>query len=100
FCLWYPPGWLILFNRHWQCYKGDPDGWNWLEYILFLIPGGFYVALLIRWLRLGCRLPRPQNEQFDLSYQQHFSEEILAPIIKHYFRAQLHQTENLPTTKS
>ena len=100
FCLWYPPGWLILFNRHWQRYQGDPDGWNWLEYLLFLIPGGFYVALLIRWLRLGCRLPRPQNEQFDLSYQQHFSEEILAPIIKHYFRAQLHQTENLPTTES
>ncbi len=67
FCLWYPPGWLILFNRHWQRYNSDPDGWNWLEYSLFLIPGGFYVALLIRWLRLGCRLPRPQNEQFDLS---------------------------------
>jgi 1-acyl-sn-glycerol-3-phosphate acyltransferase len=100
FCLWYPPGWLILFNRHWQRYKGDPDGWNWLEYLLFLIPGGFYLALLIRWLRLGCRLPRPQSEEFDLSYQQHFSEEILAPIVNYYFRAQLHQTDNLPATKS
>lgn len=100
FCLWYPPGWLILFNRHWQRYHNDPDSWNWLEYLLFLIPGGFYVVLLIRWLRLGCRLPRPQSEQFDLSYQQHFREEILAPIVEHYFRAQLHQTENLPATES
>jgi len=30
-----------LFNRHWQHYYADPDGWNWLEYPLFLIPGGF-----------------------------------------------------------
>ena len=100
FCLWYPPGWLILFNRHWQHYHSDPDGWNWLEYLLFLIPGGFYLALLIRWLRLGCRLPRPQSEQFNLSYQQHFREEILAPIVERYFRAQLHQSENLPATES
>jgi len=40
-----------LFNRH-LYYYADPDGWNWLEYPLFLIPGGFYLALLIRWLRL------------------------------------------------
>lgn len=100
FCLWYSPGWLILFNRHWQRYHSDPDGWNWLEYMLFLVPGGFYVALLIRWLRLGCRLPRSQGEQFDPNYQQLFSSEIIAPIVKYYFRAQLHQVENLPATES
>jgi 1-acyl-sn-glycerol-3-phosphate acyltransferase len=61
FCLWYPPGWLILFNRHWQHYQPNPDGWNWLEYGLFLIPGGFYLAFLLRWLRLGCRLPRQEE---------------------------------------
>jgi 1-acyl-sn-glycerol-3-phosphate acyltransferase len=96
FCLWYPPGWLILFNRHWQHYYPDPDGWNWLEYALFLIPGGFYLALLMRWLRLGCRLPRTTVEHFDPNYQKAFRDEILAPIMQYYFRAQLHQTENLP----
>jgi 1-acyl-sn-glycerol-3-phosphate acyltransferase len=99
FCLWYPPGWLILFNRHWQHYHTDPDGWNWLEYGLFLIPGGFYVALLIRWLRLGCRSPRPDTGEFDPNYQQAFREEVLAPIVKYYFRGELQQIENLPETE-
>lgn len=96
FCLWYPPGWLILFNRHWQHYHADPDGWNWLEYVLFLIPCGFYLALFIRWLRLGCRFPRNQNHAFDPQYQQAFRDEILNPIVKFYFRADLKQIENLP----
>ncbi len=100
FCLWYPPGWLILFNRHWQHYHADPDGWNWLEYLLFLIPAGFYLALPLRWLRLGCRLPRKQASQFEPKYQQAFGNEILAPIVKHYFRAELRQIENLPQTGS
>lgn len=98
FCLWYPPGWLILFNRHWQHYYPYPDGWNGLEYLLFLIPGGFYLALLLRWLRLGCRLPRASVDQFDPNYQKAFREEILSPIVKNYFRAELHQAENLPQT--
>ncbi|GAB1540458.1 hypothetical protein NUACC21_31270 [Scytonema sp. NUACC21] len=98
FCLWYPPGWLILFNRHWQHYHADPDGWNWLEYILFLIPGGFYIAILIRWLRLGCRSPQPETGEFDSNYQQAFQNEILAPIAKYYFRGELKQIENLPQT--
>jgi 1-acyl-sn-glycerol-3-phosphate acyltransferase len=98
FCLWYPPGWLILFNRHWQHYHYDPDGWNWLEYGLFLIPGGFYLALLIRWLRLGCRVPRKQSDKFAPNYQQAFRDEVLEPIVKYYFRAELRQVENLPQT--
>ncbi|MEH2387573.1 MAG: 1-acyl-sn-glycerol-3-phosphate acyltransferase [Nostoc sp.] len=98
FCLWYPPGWLILFNRHWQHYQSDPDGWNWPEYGLFLIPGGFYLALLSRWLRLGFRLPRKEVGEFDPKYQQAFSEEILNPIVKYYFRGELQQVENLPST--
>jgi len=96
FCLWYPPGWLILFNRHWQHYHTDPDGWNWLEYLLFLFPGGFYLAFLIRWLRLGFRSPRRENTQFDPNYQQAFRDEILAPIMQFYFRGELQQLENLP----
>jgi 1-acyl-sn-glycerol-3-phosphate acyltransferase len=96
FCLWYPPGWLILFNRHWQHYHADPDGWNWLEYGLFLLPGGFYIALLLRWLRLGCRFPRQQAVQFDRNYQQAFRDEVLAPIAKYYYRGELRQIENLP----
>ncbi len=98
FCLWYPPGWLILFNRHWQHYHTDPDGWNWLEYGLFLIPGGFYLALLSRWLRLGFRSPRKEVGEFDPKYQQAFGSEILAPIVKYYFRGELQQVENLPPT--
>lgn len=99
FCLWYPPGWLILFNRHWQRYQPNPEGWNWLEYILFLIPGGFYLALLLRWLRLGCRFPRQEVGQFNPNYQQAFRDEVLAPIVRHYFRAELHHVENLPQTE-
>jgi 1-acyl-sn-glycerol-3-phosphate acyltransferase len=98
FCLWYPPGWLILFNRHWQHYYQDPDGWNWLEYGLFLIPGGFYLALFIRWLRLGCRSPRSRVSEFNPNYQKAFREEIIAPIVQYYFRAELHKIENLPQT--
>lgn len=98
FCLWYPPGWLILFNRHWQRYHADPDGWNGLEYCLFLLPFGFYLALLLRWLRLGCRAPRAQSGAIDSGYQQAFRTEILIPIVHRYFRARLHQFENLPTS--
>jgi 1-acyl-sn-glycerol-3-phosphate acyltransferase len=98
FCLWYPPGWLILFNRHWQHYYTDPDGWRGLEYLLFLIPGGFYLAFLMRWLRLGCRSPRNGLAEFNPNYQQAFREEVLAPIVKYYFRAKLQRIENLPST--
>lgn len=98
FCLWYPPGWLIVFNRHWQHYHKDPDGWNWLEYGLFLIPGGFYIALFIRWLRLGCRSPRSEVGEFDPNYQKAFRYEVIAPIVKYYFRGELHNIEKLPQT--
>ncbi|HEY9909589.1 MAG TPA: 1-acyl-sn-glycerol-3-phosphate acyltransferase [Thermosynechococcaceae cyanobacterium] len=100
FCLWYPPGWLILFNRHWQHYKLDPQGWTWLEYPLFLIPGGFYLALLIRWVRLGLRSPQAQPVDPDPAYQQAFRKEILPAIVQHYFRGSLENLENLPTAKS
>ncbi|WGV24350.1 1-acyl-sn-glycerol-3-phosphate acyltransferase [Halotia branconii] len=100
FCLWYPPGWLILFNRHWQHYHDHPDGWNWLEYGLFLIPGGFYLALLSRWLRLGCRSPRQEVGEFNSKYQQAFRQEVLAPIVKYYFRGELQNITNLPPAGS
>ncbi len=89
---------MILFNRHWQHYKPDPDGWRWFEYGLFLLPGGFYLALLIRWLRLGCRAPASNQVEPDPAYQKAFQQEVLAPILKHYFRGALYQTENLPLT--
>lgn len=96
FCLWYPPAWLVLFNRHWQHYNDDPDGWTWLEYPLFLLPGGFYLALLIRWLRLGGRSPRSTPVEPDPVYQKAFREEILTPIVQRYFQGELHDVENLP----
>lgn len=87
-----------MFNRHWQHYKPDPDGWNWFEYGLFLLPGGFYLALGIRWLRLGGRSPRPQMTEPDPAYQQAFRQEVLAPIAQHYFRGSLQALEHLPPT--
>lgn len=98
FCLWYPPGWLILLNRHWQHYRPDPGGWTWLEYPWFLIPGGFYVALALRWLRLGGRLPSLSHPDPDPSYQRAFHRDILTPIADRHFRAKLHQIECLPDT--
>jgi 1-acyl-sn-glycerol-3-phosphate acyltransferase len=98
FCLWYPPGWLIVFNRHWQHYKPDPQGWIWLEYPLFLLPGGFYLAMLLRWLRLGLRSPQHQTVEPDPAYQQAFQREILSPIVHRYFRGALTGLENLPPT--
>lgn len=95
-CLWYPPGWLVLFNRHWQHYKADPDGWRWFEYGLFLIPGGFYVALAIRWLRLGGKAPAWREVEPDPDYQTAFQREVLTPIVEHYFRGTLYQLKNLP----
>ncbi len=97
FCLWYPPGWLILFNRHWQHYHPDTPGWNWLEYLLFLVPGGFYLALLLRWLRSLGRSPQATPESFHPDYQRAFREEILGPIVTRYFRAELHHCDRLPT---
>ncbi len=85
-----------MFNRHWQHYHDDPDGWNWLEYGLFLIPGGFYLALLMRWIRLGFRAPSAEVTEPDPQYQQAFRDEILTPIVTRYFRAELHYAENLP----
>ncbi len=96
FCLWYPPAWLILFNRHWQHYRPDPGGWNGLEYALFLIPGGFYIALLIRWMRLGFRSPSATKVAPDPEYQKAFRDEVLAPIVTRYFRAELHHLDCLP----
>ncbi|WP_245915843.1 1-acyl-sn-glycerol-3-phosphate acyltransferase [Merismopedia glauca] len=96
FCLWYPPGWLIIFNRHWQHYYDDPDGWKWWEYWLFLIPGGFYLALLMRWVRLGFRSPKSQDRKFDPDYQQAFVNEVIGQIVTSYFQAELESIENLP----
>ena len=113
FCVWYPPAWLILFNRHWHHYKPNSDGWNWLEYVLFLIPGGFYLAFVMRWLRMKFRSffysKDELNHKFnddsnngvipDPEYQQAFRQEILMPIAKRYFRAELHlNNDRLPAS--
>lgn len=100
FCFWYPPGWLILFNRHWRHYQPDPDGWNWLEYGLFLLPGGFYLAFALRWLRLGGRTPRPVASDPDPAYQAAFRQEILLPIVQRYFHATLEGLDQLPAKGS
>lgn len=88
---------MILLNRHWQHYKADPDGWNWLEYFLFLLPCGFYIAFALRWLRLGGRAPAQAENHPDPEYQKIFQKEVLDPIVKRYFRGALYQVENLPS---
>lgn len=91
----------MLFNRHWQHYKADPNGWRWTEYPLFLLPGGFYLALVIRWIRLAlrrsplpaaCPLPPPT----DAAYQHLFRQEVLTPIVRRYFRAELVAAQPIP----
>ncbi len=77
------------------------NGWNGLEYGLFLLPGGFYLALALRWLRLQVRsLVQPSapilTTEPDPVYQKAFQEEILTPIVDRYFRATLHGLERLP----
>ncbi len=110
FCLWYPPAWLILFNRHWQHYKPDPEGWRWSEYPLFLIPGGFYIAIAIRWVRIQWQRyaratleratdPPPASHPPDRHYQHAFRQEILAPIGQRYFRATLENAADLPLSE-
>jgi 1-acyl-sn-glycerol-3-phosphate acyltransferase len=98
--LWYPPGWLIIFNRHWQHYYQDPEGWKWWEYGLFLIPGGFYIALLMRWIRLGFHFPKPQGRKFDPKYQQAFIDEVIEPIVTSYFQVKLEQVADLQVDSS
>ena len=108
FCLWYPPAWLILFNRHWQHYKPDPEGWRWSEYLLFLIPAGFYLAIAIRWVRIQWQRaispappeapPTPPSPEADRQYQHAFRQEILTPIVQHYFRATLENPASLPAS--
>jgi 1-acyl-sn-glycerol-3-phosphate acyltransferase len=109
FCLKYPPAWLILFNRHWQHYKPDPQGWTWLEYPLFLLPGGFYLALLLRWLRLFFLGFFPANASAqvcsnpdisDQAYQNAFRAEILEAIVTHHFRAEINVLHGLPDNHS
>jgi 1-acyl-sn-glycerol-3-phosphate acyltransferase len=101
-----------LFNRHWQHYKPDPGGWNWLEYGLFLVPGGFYLAIALRGLRRMVRSrfahgsdagqSAPPVEAIalppDPAYQQAFRAEILTPLVTRYFRAELLQHHHLPAT--
>jgi 1-acyl-sn-glycerol-3-phosphate acyltransferase len=115
FCLLYPPGWLILFNRHWQHYHPGPAHWIWPEYLLFLVPGGFYLALALRGLRgVVCRswqrgkpsgaatvqaCPKTAFSPLDDAYQQAFRREILAPIVQGYFRASLHLPSPLPSDR-
>lgn len=67
-----------------------------LETLLFLLPAGFYLALLLRWLRLGLRSPRALSIELDPAYQQAFRQEILQPIVERYFGASLDQWEALP----
>jgi len=46
-------------------------GWN-MDFLFLVV----LFTLLIRWLRLGCRSPR-SNDQFDPNYQQAFRDEVL-----------------------
>ena len=79
--------------------------------MLFLLPGGFYAALGIRWLRLAIQRlwhlnsaslhavpPHPINQP-NFEYQQAFRQEILTPIVTRYFKAELQGLDNLPPSK-
>lgn len=67
-----------------------------------MLPGGFYLALALRWLRLGGRSPAAQLPLTDPDpvYQQAFREEILAAIVQHYFRGELHHLDHLPDSNA
>lgn len=75
--------------------------------MLFLLPGGFYLAVALRWLRLIVRrsqFPSPRSTVPsvplpDPAYQRAFRDEILALIVTRYFRAELADWEALPTAE-
>jgi 1-acyl-sn-glycerol-3-phosphate acyltransferase len=60
------------------------------------ILSGVTDALVTSWLSFTSH---HRFAQFNPNYQQAFRDEVLAPILKYYFRAELHQVENLPQTE-
>lgn len=64
------------------------------------MPGGFYIALVMRWARLGFRTPKSQNRQFDPDYQQALIDEVIEPIVKSYFEAEVELEAQLSPHKS
>jgi 1-acyl-sn-glycerol-3-phosphate acyltransferase len=113
--LYWPFGWLMLFNRHWNRYhsKLRKPAWKLYEMFFFLIPFGFYIAVVLRWLRekifpssltsdvvtkscphCGERcimeiIPCPE-------YPYHFSKDLFEKLANRYYKTEIHGIEKIP----
>lgn len=93
FCLVFPPGWLVLVHRHWNYYHPEAKSFSLVELLLFLLPGGQYLAILLK--RLRSRKEESQRS-FDEEYQRAFHEEVLARLCNRQFSPELVGVERLP----
>lgn len=91
-CLRYPPGWLVFVHRHWNHYHPRAKSFTLFELALFLLPGGQYLALLLKSLRER----RSGEGVFDKEYQKAFQDEVLSVLCEKQFRPQLFGVEKLP----
>ena len=116
-CLYVPCGFLALLNRHWHCYYKDlrAPAWNSVESFFFFLPFGFYLSMLLRWLRERVthrRATQPSNQTAmqecphcpqgcvttlagDRDYANRLAVELGLVFARKYFRTRVHGIEKI-----
>src|SRR3990172_6639615 len=117
-CLYFPCGFLALLNRHWNIYYKDvgSPAWNGIESFFFFLPFGFYLSMLLRWLRERVTRQReaplpvqtapqecPHCRQGcvvalagDRDYANRLAVELGLVFARKYFRTRVHGIEKIP----
>jgi len=96
FCLNFPPGWFVFIHRHWSHYHPGDEGFTPAELVLMLLPGGFYLALLLKILRRGAETSEKGEAEFDKGYQDAFRREVLPLLLERQVKLEAHNLEQLP----